>query len=210
MTSGARRVSDLLDRALEAVGVTLLVVAAAVAVVQVFCRYVLNDSLSWAEEAALWAFVWAVFLGLARGVGRGTHIAIDFLSDRLPVGWREAHGWTVRVVNATALFVLLVHGLDFVQRSTYVTPGLGLPLKYFYLAVPLGALLGLVLLLCAPPPVAVASTLPVPAEGKRRTGPWHAVLAVGAGGVLFLALRDVIAPWLIGGGAAYWLMAVTL
>jgi TRAP-type C4-dicarboxylate transport system permease small subunit len=38
MTSGARRLSDRLDRALEAAGVTLLVLAAAVAVVQVFCR----------------------------------------------------------------------------------------------------------------------------------------------------------------------------
>ena len=210
MTSGARGFSDRLDRALEAAGVTLLVLAAAVAVVQVFCRYVLNDSLSWAEEAALWAFVWAMFLGLARGVGRGTHIAIDFLSDRLPVGWRVAHGWSVRVLNATALFVLLVHGLDFVQRSTYVTPGLGLPLKYFYLAVPLGAMLGLVQLLFAPPPVTAWSKRQAPAEQDRRAGAWRAVLAVCAGGVLFLALRHVIAPWLIDGGAAYWLMAVTL
>ncbi len=187
---------DLLDTAVEVAAASLLVLSGGVAVIQVFFRYVLNDSLPWPEELALWAFIWAVFLGMARGVGHRTHIAIDLLPRLLPIHWQPWHALAVQGCVAAALVVLIVHGLDFVSRSTYVSPGMGWPLKYLYLAVPTGAAIGLVQLARWRP---ASLSLPVPG-----------VIALAAGIVLYLLFRFVIAGLLGDGSAASALMLVAL
>jgi TRAP-type C4-dicarboxylate transport system permease small subunit len=46
------RIADTLALAVEAVACSLLVATVVVALLQVFCRYILNSALSWPEEAA--------------------------------------------------------------------------------------------------------------------------------------------------------------
>src|SRR5437868_7106408 len=50
LSSLPARISETLDLAIEAVSSTLLVTTIALALIQVFFRYVLNDSLSWPDE----------------------------------------------------------------------------------------------------------------------------------------------------------------
>jgi len=140
------------DIALEAVCIVLLTIAVSATLTQVFFRYVLNASLSWPEELARWAFVWLVFLGMAIGVHRGSHIAIDLLARFLPKGWLPYRALTINAVLAATSVVLVVHGADMVGRSTYVSPALGLPFTYLYLAVPLGGALSLFFLAQQPIP----------------------------------------------------------
>ncbi len=135
------------DHGLEWVCMALLVSTAAVTLLQVFYRYVLNASLAWPEEVARWAFVWAVFLGMAVNVGRRSHIAIDLVTQHLTPRIRP---WHTLLVNATITGIslaLVVHGGDLVARSTYVSPAMGWPFTYFYLALPLGAALNIFYLL---------------------------------------------------------------
>ena len=201
MTWGLRRLGDKIDRAIETLGAGLLLLAALVAVVQVFFRYALNDSLPWPEEAALWAFVWAVFLGMARGVGRESHIAIDVLSRVLPPSVQGVHAFGVRVVTAAALWALVIHGVDFLERSIQVSPGLGWPVRYFYMAVPAGALLGLVQMCCA----LWHPTDPQP--GRHRA---EGIAAVLAGLLLMWGWGLVLGSGLDGVGTAGTLMGLAL
>lgn len=140
---GAARLAGLFDRGLESLCIALLVATVAIALIQVFFRYVLNNSLSWPEEMARWAFVWMVFLGMAVNTGRRSHIAIDFVSGHLPAALQPWHGLLVRTVMAAISIALLVHGSDLVGRSTYVSPALEWPFKTLYAAIPVGALLTL-------------------------------------------------------------------
>ena len=50
----------------------------------VWGRYVMNDTPTWVEQAALILVVWITFIGAAVGVRRGTHLSVDFLRDALP------------------------------------------------------------------------------------------------------------------------------
>ena len=52
-------------------GLTLLVLLVMLA--QVFFRYVLNSSLQWSEELAVWGMVWMVFVGSVLLVRRSEH-----------------------------------------------------------------------------------------------------------------------------------------
>lgn len=51
---------------------------------QVFVRYVLNDSLQWAEPASVMIMGWFIFLGAAVGVREGYHLSFDVLLFILP------------------------------------------------------------------------------------------------------------------------------
>ena len=59
-----------------------LMVACVVA--QFFTRYVLNNSLAWTEEIAIYALVVVVFLGSSLCVRASRHIQVDFLYRYLP------------------------------------------------------------------------------------------------------------------------------
>ncbi len=137
----------VLDRILEALCVGLMLVAVGVACLQVVLRYVFNSGLPWPEEMATWVFAWAIFLGMAIATGRDAHISIDVVTRALPARPREALLLFNRAVMAAASLMLVVHGWDYVSRAIAASPALQWPMKYFFLAVPVGGALNLFFLL---------------------------------------------------------------
>lgn len=181
----------LFDRLLEGLCVALLAASASVAVLQVFCRYVLNASLPWPEEVALWAFIWAVFLGMAVAVGRESHIAIDVVSRLLPPSWLPHHRFAARAVVAATSVMLLVQGVDIASRASYVSPAMGWSYTYLYAAVATGGALSLLYV--------------IRSFGERL---WTGVAAVAAGTALYAVLRLGAADLYGGGNTAVVLMGV--
>jgi tripartite ATP-independent transporter DctM subunit len=137
------RVALVLDRAVETVCVGLMLAAVGVACLQVTLRYGFNSGLPWPEEFATWVFAWAVFLGMAIATHREAHISIDVLLRVLPERPRHLVELFNRAVMAAASIMLLVHGMDYVNRSISASPALQWPMKYFFLAVPVGGALNL-------------------------------------------------------------------
>jgi tripartite ATP-independent transporter DctM subunit len=131
----------------ETIAATLLTCSALVALLQVFCRYALDNSLSWPEELAQWMFIWAVFLGSAALAGGTGHIAIGIFSPWLSAANRQRHRALVDGCMAAAAMILLSEGISFVAKTTYVSPGLQWSFKYLYAAVPAGGALTLLFLL---------------------------------------------------------------
>jgi C4-dicarboxylate transporter DctM subunit len=137
----------ILDRVLETLTVGLLLAALGVALLQVTMRYVMHAALPWPEEFAVWAFCWATFLGMAVATGREAHISIDIVSGMLPPRARVWQRALVDVVIADSSIAVVVQGLDYVNRAIQVSPALQWPMKFFFLAVPVGGALNLVFLL---------------------------------------------------------------
>jgi len=65
-------------------GVAALLAAFVVMSIQIFLRYVLNDSLIWSEEAARYLLIAIAFLGCATGCRKACHIRIDVIDLVLP------------------------------------------------------------------------------------------------------------------------------
>ncbi len=172
-SGAAARLWRVVDLGLETVAAVLMLGAAGIACLQVFYRYVLNASLAWPEEVALWAFGWAVFIGMAVALGRGGHIAIDLASRLLPASWRPAHRFLVTTMIAAASVMLIVHGIDFLSRAMQVSPAMQWPLKYLFLAVPVGGFLNLCYL--ARPPAGSPA--------------WTGLAAIVLGALVYLAVR---------------------
>lgn len=140
------RLYTMLEKALETFAVVLMLCATAVVVLQVFCRYVLNASLPWPEEAAQFGFVWAVFLGMALLTYRDRHIAISLFVPKLSLKSQLKHVIFLKVMTVIACIILVIHGIDFMNRAMQVMPALRVPLKYLFMAVPVGAAAALVFL----------------------------------------------------------------
>jgi tripartite ATP-independent transporter DctM subunit len=149
-TPPAVRLGDALERFAEAAAISLLLVTVAVALLQVFCRYVLGGALAWPEEAVKFLFVWFVFIGAAMVTRRGQHIAIDMLPRSLPARWLPWHAAFARTVSAAASGFLFVYGWQLTRAASFVSPALEWPHTYLYLAVPVGAALALLLKLLTP------------------------------------------------------------
>jgi len=135
-------VSDAVDRACTFASVTTTVGFALVMLLGVFFRYVLNDSLAWADEVALVIFNWAILLAIASGYLHDKHVNLDLLVQKLPSDW--ASRATV-LAEGTALGYLLSLTVSSLQvlplANTMHTDALRWPLTIPCLAIPVACLI---------------------------------------------------------------------
>ena len=121
-------------------GLTLLVLLVMLA--QVFFRYVLNSSLQWSEELAVWGMVWMVFVGSVLLVRRSEHISITTLVRNAPPAVRPF----LVIFNKAAglLFLVIVgyYGIEVFGGTFHArSPSIGLSTRWIKLAIPTGAVL---------------------------------------------------------------------
>lgn len=109
---------------------------------QVFGRFILNSSPSWAEQAALTLMIWYVFFAAAAGVREGFHIRILALQSALPQRAERLLKLLSHLVVAAGGVALVVWGSELVARTwSHVIPTLELPRGLAYAALPLSGLL---------------------------------------------------------------------
>ena len=135
--------AGVIDKIVETICVILMLTALAVACTQVVMRYVFHAGLPWSEEVAVWCFCWAVFLGMGLATGRDAHIAIDTVPNMLKPRARAALAFFNRAVIAASSFMLIIHGAEYVARAIASSPALQMPMRYYFLAVPVGGALNL-------------------------------------------------------------------
>ncbi|MCX7382438.1 MAG: TRAP transporter small permease [Alphaproteobacteria bacterium] len=133
---------DRIYAILRAICVVILVEYLILVLLQVFFRYVLNESLFWAEEAVRFSMVWSVLLGSALVARDRAHIRIDVVENLLPPVARRRLDLVLDVLMIVFMLILMVTGIQFAGRSMMQTsPSLDLPMWAVYGAIPIGALL---------------------------------------------------------------------
>lgn len=112
---------------------------------QVFGRYVLGSSPSWAEQSALTLMIWFIFLGGAAGVREGFHIRIIAFENMVSKPKRRImRQFSNGVVGICGLAMLWWGGELVLRTWSHVIPSLGIPRGMAYLAIPIaGALTAL-------------------------------------------------------------------
>lgn len=134
------KVLATLDRILQIAGVLLLLTVVFAVTWQVIARYVTSSPSAWTSELASYAFVWLAMIAIALGVRRGRHMVLDIWEY---VPYRR---WLVRSVDTAAALIvigslaaLVWFGLESLGPAWRRTmPGLGLPMGWVSLAVPVG------------------------------------------------------------------------
>ncbi|WP_213422490.1 TRAP transporter small permease [Bhargavaea massiliensis] len=101
---------------------------------QVVMRYLFNNSLTWSEEIARYAFIWMIYIGVSYGVKRNAHLAVDIL----PIMFKEK-GKLVFAIIADFFFLIFtiivtIYGLDIIAKITRESAALEIPMSYVYTA----------------------------------------------------------------------------
>lgn len=145
----AFRLGLKLTNATESLAAILLVLVIAFNLAQVFFRYVLVDPLSWSEETMRYTTTWLVLLAGSAALFRGEHMVISLFdnvqSPRLRTSVRMA------VLASIAGFCLLLMWEGYpaaIDNMRQVSPAMRIPMTIPYLAIPVGATLMLVKVLC--------------------------------------------------------------
>lgn len=132
---------EIMDRCINWFLALLMAGMVVVITAQVWYRFVLNDPLSWSEEAGRYLFVWISFMGAAAGVRYQVHLGIDLMEKLLPP---SLHRWTVVVANLIIQVFLLmiiywgfkILGIIRFQESA----SMHISMLYPYMAVPVGSI----------------------------------------------------------------------
>jgi len=120
----------------------LLAITVAIVVLQVFFRYVLNDSLSWSEEAARYLFIWAALLGFSSCVESGRLFSFEMLASRLPSAGKLVCSILFAGAAIAFIWVLVFNGGILVAHTTsQVSPAMEMPMALAYAALPVGGIL---------------------------------------------------------------------
>ncbi len=78
-----------LDNFERLVSIALMSIMTVILAIQVFMRYVMNNSLSWSEEMARYIFVWLIYISISYGAQSIKHIKIDAAMALFPAKWRR-------------------------------------------------------------------------------------------------------------------------
>jgi TRAP-type C4-dicarboxylate transport system permease small subunit len=142
MLETLKRTNAAASSALLHAGAVGLIAMTAIIGWQVFGRFVLRSSPSWAEQAALTLMIWYVFFAAAAGVREGFHIRILALQTAVParVG-RLMRLFAHLVVGASGVAIVIWGGELVLRTWSHVIPTLGLPRGVAYLPLPLSGLL---------------------------------------------------------------------
>ncbi len=138
-------VVNRINRLVESVVIIQFAVLVIVVSAAVFARYVLNDSIVWAEELARYLFVWVSFLGGGLGVGTNIHVGVDSLVELMPRRPRQVVEILMELMIVVFTVVLIWVGAEFaafgMKAQALLLP---IPMGYVYLAVPVGGFVMLI------------------------------------------------------------------
>lgn len=134
----------LLDRVEEVTCAVLLFFVSALAFANVIVRYLTSTSLAFTEELVVNLFVWITVIGAAIAFRRRAHLNVTALINCFPRRQRKVLAAFSGACGAVLFLILFVQGVGLVAqeyRSGMRTYSMALPMWWFGLAVPLGALL---------------------------------------------------------------------
>ncbi|NLG95056.1 MAG: TRAP transporter small permease [Acetomicrobium flavidum] len=125
----------------------MFILLVSVTFIGVIMRYVINQPFIWLEEVQLLSFVWIVFLSSGAAFRTGSHVAIEFIVDRLPRPFRMLAEVLIGIIVIGVLCYfaragfLLAYQMSLINRQTNI---LNIPYALIYAVFPLGCVLMLV------------------------------------------------------------------
>ena len=133
--------TNILNKIIEYGLIISLALLSIIVSLEVFSRYFFKISLPWSTDINRFLFIYLVFLGAVIGVRDQSHLNIDVLTKKFPKKLQKLLNIIINLIILVFLIILVTAGLIFVLSSiTQVTPYLRISISYYYLAIPLSAI----------------------------------------------------------------------
>lgn len=132
-----QKISDTLEKLVSLVATAIFLSMLILLFLQVILRYGFNSGFSWIEEYSDFCFVWLALLGIALGVKRNSHLAMDALTDMLPDKLKRLSE-LINVILCLVFYALMMYsGIAYTKVGGMLTsPILQLKYSYMYISIP--------------------------------------------------------------------------
>ncbi|WP_096438659.1 TRAP transporter small permease [Alteribacter populi] len=131
-----KTINDWVERGLITISVLLFITYISLILLQVVSRNYLNLPVLWAQEVALFCFLWTIFLGAAIGLRKRKH----YLVEVFPKKMKKTNGFLslfAHISITLLIYVLIVGGYDFAQMGlTRLSNALEIPQAYLFASIP--------------------------------------------------------------------------
>jgi TRAP-type C4-dicarboxylate transport system permease small subunit len=134
-----KQVLAWIDRAVEYAVALIFAAMCLVGLLQVFNRFVLNQSISWSEEFQIYCHVWIVFLAIPIAYRYGAHMSVESLKNHLPRKIARVFDTFIEMLwiwFAVSLAWLAWRVSEVAKLQS--SPGLELPMNYVYYSMVVG------------------------------------------------------------------------
>ncbi|MCT8160908.1 TRAP transporter small permease [Pseudoruegeria sp. SHC-113] len=127
----------ILGRVLRGLPILCLSALFMLLLVNVIARLFKLAGFAWFDEIVQGLFAWMVFSGAAALWREKDHFQVDWLPMALPPARRRALQILTGLLSLGFLAAMTWYGLQLTLKATALTPILDLPVRLFYLAIPL-------------------------------------------------------------------------
>lgn len=132
----------VLNNSIKVLTILCLSVLIILVPIEVFLRYLFGKSLYITEEFTRYLMVWVVFLASSLALKEDSHISIGILVNRFQGRTRSWLNLIANMLLVTFLVFLIIEGVIALSfQMDQIIPSLGLPIFWFYLAIPVGSVL---------------------------------------------------------------------
>jgi len=140
-----QKFNSIIDYLLVAIGLIVTLIMSA----QIFCRYVLNESIPWSEEVVRYLFIWMTFLGAAIVLREKQQIRVTYFLDLLPNKVRDRVKDIESLLTRSLILVLAILGLIWLMTSNVaISSSTGAPVNMIiYSALPVTMILSIIFLM---------------------------------------------------------------
>ncbi|MBB6479995.1 TRAP transporter small permease [Spirochaeta isovalerica] len=113
-----------------------------IVIFNVFMRFVLNNSIGWADELSRFIFIWISFLGAVLAYKSDEHVGLSFIVDKIKSSAvRKSLFFIQRLAVLFVLLIMTYYGYIVTISAKNVSPALSITLSTVYMIVPFCALL---------------------------------------------------------------------
>lgn len=137
-----RKVLSFLNENIEKIlSVSCLATMSVLIVIQVFFRYVLQNSLSWTEETARYLFIMLSYFAASYGVKEGKHITVDIIHNYLPRKAKRIYEMISYLIFFVFALIIIYLGSKVclsIAETGQLTSSTHIPMQFVYTAVPVG------------------------------------------------------------------------
>ena len=131
-----------LQKTIYYISAVLFGVSTSLAIICVFFRYVLNNSIIWGEEAIRLMFIWMFMFGSVECFRREKHIKLDIFLEMASKSVKRI--WKIIIDILLIIFLCFVAYLGVQSCLTNIgqkTTALGISFGVAYMGIPIGAVL---------------------------------------------------------------------
>ncbi|MFN2267940.1 MAG: TRAP transporter small permease [Desulfonatronovibrio sp.] len=114
---------------------------ALVITMQVFNRYVLQNSLDWSEEMGRYLFIWSVYIGCSYATLKDRHLEVTVIRSFVRPSIKHFIMGLSYLLTLAFCIVCVIYGtemLNFLAMTGQKTPALEIKMYYLFACIPVG------------------------------------------------------------------------